>query len=119
MTSTALVIQAMKNACKYTDGKVEMLLKRIEELEKKLTVAPRPEPGAKNDDLYTALSQKRLAIAREFGVPAYFVATNKMLVAVATMKPQTAEELSMLYGFGPTKVKLYGDLLLKVVADWS
>jgi ATP-dependent DNA helicase RecQ len=122
MASTTLVRQAMQNACTYTDGKVEILLKRIEELEKKvaeLSAAPRVESSPKNTPLYNALREKRMAIATEMGIPPYCVTTNKMLEAIVTQKPKTLDELRRIYGFGPNKVKLYGELLLKVVADWA
>lgn len=122
MASTMFVTQAMKNACAYTDGKVEALLKRIEELEKKvaeLSAAPRVESNLKNTPLYNALREKRMAVATEMGIPAYCVATNKMLEAIVTQKPKTLEALRTIYGFGPNKVKLYGDTLLKVVAEWA
>jgi ATP-dependent DNA helicase RecQ len=122
MASTTFVTQAMKNACTYTDGKVNALLKRIEELEKKvaeLSAAPRGESTLKNTPLYNALREKRMAIATEMGIPAYCVATNKMLEAIVAQKPKTLDELRRIYGFGPNKVKLYGELLLKVVAEWA
>ena len=117
-----IVNQVAKNACAYTDGKVEALLKRIEELEKKvaeMSVVPRVETSPRNDSLYNALREKRMAIATEMGIPAYCVATNKMLDAIVERKPKTEADLRTIYGFGPNKVKLYGESLLKVVADWS
>jgi ATP-dependent DNA helicase RecQ len=122
MASTTLVRHAMQNAARHTDGQIEMLLKRIEALEKtvaELSAVPRTEPSAQNDTLYNALREKRMAIATEMGIPAYCVATNKMLNAVVQMKPTTVDELRTIYGFGPNKVKLYGETILKVVADWS
>jgi ATP-dependent DNA helicase RecQ len=112
----------MENAARSADAKIEMLLKRIEELEKKvaqLSPAPQAESTLKNTPLYNALREKRMAIATEMGIPAYCVATNKMLEAIVAQKPRTPDELRRIYGFGPNKVKLYGELLLKVVADWS
>lgn len=106
----------------YLDIKVELLLKRIEALEKKvaeLSVLPLIETNPKNETLYNALREKRMAVATEMGVPAYCVATNKMLNGIVATKPKTLDELRTIYGFGPNKVKLYGEMFLKVVAEWS
>jgi superfamily II DNA helicase RecQ len=101
---------------------IEALTTRIAELEKKvaeLSAVPRVETSPRNDSLYNALREKRMAIATEMGIPAYCVATNKMLNAIVERKPKTEADLRTIYGFGPNKVKLYGETLLKVVADWS
>ena len=101
---------------------IEALTARIADLEKKvaeLSAIPRVETTPRNDSLYNALREKRMAIATEMGIPAYCVATNKMLEAIVTQKPKTLDELRRIYGFGPNKVKLYGELFLKVVADWA
>jgi superfamily II DNA helicase RecQ len=122
MASTKLVIQAMKNACTYTDGKVDVLLKRIEELETKvaeLSAALPVKRSPKDEALYNALREKRREAANELEIPLYCVATNKMLNGVVATKPKTLDELRTIYGFGPNKVKLYGEGILKVVADWS
>lgn len=122
MASTNLVRHAMQNSTRYTDGQVEMLLKRIEALEKKvaeLSAVPRTEPSLKDETLYNALRERRMAMATEMGVPAYCVATNKMLNGIVATKPKTLDALRTIYGFGPNKVKLYGEMFLKVVADWS
>jgi ATP-dependent DNA helicase RecQ len=122
MASMNIVNQVAKNACAYTDGKVNALLRRIEELEKKvaeLSAVPRVETNPRNDSLYNALREKRMSIATEMGIPAYCVATNKMLDAIVERRPKTLDALRTIYGFGPNKVKLYGDPLLKVVADWA
>lgn len=122
-TNTQLLQLAGRCAANAADAKymplIEGLTKRIEELETKLNAVPRTEPSAQNDTLYNALREKRMAIATEMGIPAYCVATNKMLNAIVQMKPTTTDELRTIYGFGPNKVKLYGETILKVVADWS
>ena len=122
MASTRIVIQAMNNACTYTDGKVSALLKRIEELETKvaeLSAALPVKRSPKDEALYNALREKRRDAANELEIPLYCVATNKMLNGVVATKPKTLDELRTIYGFGPNKVKLYGETILKVVADWS
>ena len=122
MASTTTIRHAMNNVARHTDGQIEMLLKRIEALETKvaeLSATPRTEPSPKDVTLYNALREKRMSAATEMGIPAYCVATNKMLNGIVTTKPKTLDELRTIYGFGPNKVRLYGQMFLKVVADWS
>jgi superfamily II DNA helicase RecQ len=119
---TELARFAMQNSAAYTDGKVGMLLKRIEALEKtvaELSAALPVKRSPKDEALYNALREKRREAANELEIPLYCVATNKMLNGIVATKPKTLDELRTIYGFGPNKVKLYGKGILKVVADWS
>ena len=122
MASTTFIRNAVNNAVRHTDGQVEMLLKRIEALEKtvaELSAALPVKRSPKDEALYNALREKRRDAANELEIPLYCVATNKMLNRVVATKPKTLDELRTIYGFGPNKVKLYGETILKVVADWS
>jgi ATP-dependent DNA helicase RecQ len=122
MASTTFIRNAVNNAVRHTDGQVEMLLKRIEALEKtvaELSAALPVKRSPKDEALYNALREKRKDAANELEIPLYCVATNKMLNGVVARKPKTLDELRTIYGFGPNKVKLYGEVILKVVADWS
>jgi hypothetical protein len=59
----------------------------------------------------------RAAKARELGMPAYIVAHDKTLAEVATRRPQSADELLRVPGFGAKKVEAYGAGILAVVKD--
>jgi DNA helicase-2/ATP-dependent DNA helicase PcrA len=52
-------------------------------------------------------------------VAAFIVASNAVLRAVAEARPGSLEELARVPGIGPTKLELYGDELLSVVAGSS
>lgn len=65
--------------------------------------------------LYEALSAWRLQKAQDADVPAYTIAHNKTLKAVAQTKPVTLSELKEIKGIGPRKVKLFGDEILDIV----
>jgi len=49
-------------------------------------------------------------------VPPYVVAHNSMLVDLALVRPTTAERLSRINGFGPSRVERYGEEVLAIVA---
>ena len=76
--------------------------------------APLPPDVARVDE---ALKVWRRGRARADGVAAFIVASNAVLRAVAEARPTSVEELARVPGIGPTKLELYGDELLAVVAE--
>jgi len=65
--------------------------------------------------LYERLVAWRLQRSREDGVPAYVVAQNQPLRAVAREKPATESALLKIKGIGPATVAKYGEALLAIV----
>jgi DNA helicase II / ATP-dependent DNA helicase PcrA len=76
--------------------------------------APLSAEGAKVEE---ALKVWRRGRARADGVAAFIVASNAVLRALAEARPTSVEELARVPGIGPTKLELYGDELLAVVAE--
>jgi len=68
-----------------------------------------------NPVLFEALKQWRGARAKADGVPAYVVAKNLTLEAIAARTPTTLAELSVIDGIGPAKLENYGEEILAVV----
>ena len=68
-----------------------------------------------NSPLYTALVAWRLQKAQDAEVPAYTIAHNKTLKAIAQAKLVTLSELKAVKGMGVKKVKLYGDEIIDIV----
>jgi ATP-dependent DNA helicase RecQ len=79
-------------------------------------------PAARGDeargarDLFEALRQHRLALAREEGLPPYVIASDRTLRELAELRPRTLDELRVVHGIGPHKLERYGLGLLAVVA---
>jgi DNA helicase-2/ATP-dependent DNA helicase PcrA len=48
-------------------------------------------------------------------MPAYIVASNKLVRAIAEARPTTAKELFAVPGMGPAKLELYGDDILALL----
>jgi hypothetical protein len=73
--------------------------------------------------LYTALSAWRLQKAKDLGVPAYTIAHNKTLKAIAKAQPVTLKELKDVKGMGTKNVARYGaeilDVVLKLIGQES
>jgi DNA helicase-2/ATP-dependent DNA helicase PcrA len=77
--------------------------------------APPEPPGP----LFDALRAWRLERARADGVPAYVVADNKTLAAIATRAPRTEDQLFTVPGMGAQRVARYGDEILRVITEES
>ena len=56
----------------------------------------------------------RRAKARELNVPPYFILHQKVLHAIADLKPSTREELTMVPGFGDKMFDKYGKDILEI-----
>ena len=65
--------------------------------------------------LLNALRAQRLSIAKERGVPAYVVFTDRTLVDMARRKPATIDEFSEVHGVGATKLRDFADIFLAVI----
>jgi RecQ family ATP-dependent DNA helicase len=83
--------------------------------------APPPEirtgdAAAVDEQLVGRLRSWRLERSQEDAVPAYVVLHDATLRELASLRPQTREELAGVKGFGPVKLERYGDDLLAVLA---
>lgn len=75
-------------------------------------------PGLDDEDrqVLEALKAWRSEVARAAAVPAYVVAHDRTLEAVAAARPRSRDDLLAVPGMGPVKVSRYGDDLLALVA---
>ena len=87
---------------------------------------PRPQRAAYDPDAppdeaeqqrFERLREARAELARRGGVPAYIVAHNAALRAMARANPRTKDDLIAVDGFGPAKVERYGADLLAAIAE--
>jgi len=102
------------------------------ELPAEPTSAPRPRRGAGRsargaaaedlsldaaaDARFEVLRHWRLATAREEGVPAYVVASDRSLRDLAARRPGDRESLLACHGIGPAKAERYGEAILELLA---
>jgi superfamily II DNA helicase RecQ len=63
-----------------------------------------------------ALRTWRSGRAREDAVPAYVVAHDQTLAAIADLRPTSLAALRRVRGMGPTKLDRYGEEILAVIA---
>ena len=66
--------------------------------------------------MFEALRLLRLDLAREDGVPAFVVASDRTLREIALLRPRNLDELQLAHGIGPAKADRYGQRILSVVA---
>ena len=77
---------------------------------------PSPRPDSTNSALLEALQLWRRERAKQDAVPAYVIAHDSTLQAIADDKPTTAAALRRVKGMGPVKVDQYGAEILAIVA---
>jgi len=77
--------------------------------------APAPDPSPADAPLFEALKTWRLQAAAD--KPAYTVAHNKTLTAIAAARPNDADSLLAISGIGPSFVAKYAPEVLAIVAE--
>ncbi len=65
--------------------------------------------------LFALLRAERARLAREAGVPAYVIFSDRTLRELAARQPVTAQEMRQVVGVGAQKLATYGDDFLAVV----
>ncbi|NJD27921.1 MAG: ATP-dependent DNA helicase UvrD2, partial [Chloroflexi bacterium] len=71
--------------------------------------------AAATTELVVALQGWRRERARRDGMPAYIVAHDALLRAIAEARPASATALERVKGMGPAKVERYGEEILSIV----
>ena len=71
---------------------------------------PASSPG------FLALREWRAIRARADAVPAYVIAHDQTLAAIADARPQTLPQLRRVKGMGPAKLEKYGPEILEALA---
>lgn len=69
--------------------------------------------------IYDSLAAWRRERAREDGVPAYVVCSNRTLRDLAATRPADRRGLTSIWGFGASRVERYGDEVLAVIRGMS
>ncbi|MFH1245855.1 MAG: DNA helicase RecQ [Candidatus Omnitrophota bacterium] len=84
------------------------------------TVERREKEWAEIDqDLFQILRQKRAELARERGVPAYIIFSDKTLRDIAAKRPLSQETFADIYGVGENKLKAYADIFIDIVKTYQ
>ncbi|AMJ62370.1 DNA helicase RecQ [Bosea sp. PAMC 26642] len=69
--------------------------------------------------LFEHLRQLRLSIAREEGVAAYIIFTDRTLIAMARARPAGLDQMRAIEGVGERKLTQYGEAFLEAIAGFN
>ena len=72
-----------------------------------------------DEPLWLALKAKRMALAKEQGVPPYVIFHDSTLLEIYNQKPSNLNAMSYITGIGQAKLERYGDEFLQVLAEAS
>ena len=99
-------------------GVKQIMLADFVPTEKK-TKVKKTQPLNLNVDksLLGRLKSWRSEQAKERSVPAYVIMSNKVIETISSEKPQNNAELLQINGIGETKLKSYGDDILRIVSE--
>lgn len=111
------------------EGRLELAL-RVSELAPAAPAEPGKEPRKKRKPagpeivltpeeklVVKALKQWRLERANTQRVPAYMICPDRTLEHLARARPETLEALAAIYGLGESKIRNFGEDLLRALRD--
>jgi ATP-dependent DNA helicase RecQ len=98
-------------AFRYEVKKPKVKTKSVAAGKKEKISLPTPTGNA----LWSALKEKRLALAREQGVPPYVIFHDSTLIEMCDKKPRTLDDFAMLSGVGQSKLLRYGEKFIEVI----
>lgn len=73
---------------------------------------------AENPELFKKLRLWRLELSREQDISAFSILSDKMMLDVSKLIPQTATDLSKVKGVGGQRIKKYGNDILSIVRQY-
>jgi ATP-dependent DNA helicase RecQ len=93
---------------------VEIKSSRLE-LSSKEKIVKRAEDFSYDDALFESLRTKRAELAKELGIPAYLIFSDKTLKHLASDKPHDKASMLEVNGVGEKKFEQYGEEFLEVI----
>ncbi|MEJ2123813.1 MAG: HRDC domain-containing protein, partial [Alphaproteobacteria bacterium] len=79
---------------------------------KSASAAPVGQLGETDQLLWSALRAARLELAKEQKVAAYVIFSDRSLLDMVHLKPETRDEMRMVHGVGEAKLERYADIFL-------
>jgi ATP-dependent DNA helicase RecQ len=77
------------------------------------------ELSGQDGDLFAALKELRLDFARQRGVPAYVIFSDRSLVDMAGNKPANEAEFARVFGVGEAKLRDFAPPFLALIAEFT
>ncbi|MGE0407785.1 MAG: RecQ family ATP-dependent DNA helicase [Amphiplicatus sp.] len=99
-------------------GEESFAMRRVEARARRRAARGAPPSAAGVDQaLLHALKQRRTALAKARGAPAYVIFSDKSLIDMAARKPATRAEFAAVFGVGAAKLAAFADEFLAVIAQ--
>ena len=96
----------------YKEFKLTADIKKEKKIKTKIE-----KPKAEDLTLLSTLKKLRVKLAREKAVPAYIIFSDRTLIEMSNLKPQSLEEMLSVNGVGKHKLELYGQAFLSVIKN--
>ena len=111
------VLKVTKEGQKFLKKPVSFTIVENKDFDEVEDIEPMQGAGACAVDpaLYQMLKDLRKRMSKELDVPPYVIFQDPSLEAMATIYPQTIEELQNIPGVGAGKAKRYGDAFCKLI----
>ncbi len=101
----------------YRDDALATQTQKANRKKAKSSTTPSIDLSERDSELLLTLKKKRLALAKERGVPAYVIFTDKTLEDMAQRRPATLEAFERVRGVGKSKLKKFAEEFMAVIAD--
>ena len=95
----------------HKEKKVNYLAKYMD----KIDLKPKMLTPIDQTEIYNALKSYRLTKSRELNIKPYFIFNNAEMEDLINKMPKNVSELLNVNGFGPEKVKKYGQEIIEIV----
>ncbi|MBB2685249.1 UNVERIFIED_ORG: ATP-dependent DNA helicase RecQ [Rhizobium etli] len=73
--------------------------------------------SARDEQLFQAMRAERMAISKELGVAPYVVFPDTTLIAFATERPITDQDMLSISGVGATKLERFGRRFMEIISE--
>lgn len=110
----------LTEACRpVLKGETDLYLRKdVTATTQKKKARGRPEQIKQSDfNLWEALREKRMSLARENNLAPYMVFNDATLMAMVESKPTSLSQMAMISGVGERKLEQYGALFLEVIEN--
>jgi len=113
----SLKLSPKANEVLFNNGKIRGFIKETKPSAKKMKL---PFGSEENYDreLFDLLRKKRKALADDKGIPPFVIFSDKTLVQMAAVYPQTENELLSISGIGINKLENYGSIFLTIIKSY-
>ena len=97
----------------YKEPSLPSVIKKEQKKRKVVLEKQKPE----DPSLLSKLKKLRLQLAKKKDVPAFIIFSDRTLIEMTNLKPQSLEEMLYVNGVGKQKLDLYGEVFLEVIRN--